>query len=346
MTDAATISRSVDLMTLVNTQLRKSGNTEGGEYSGPCPFCGGNDRFSVQPNHPEGGRWYCRGFGDNKWHSPFDYVMRRDDIPFKEALMILGGDTNHSIPKQRQNAPGQAIDKRVIVRTCDSPEWQEQAIEIVSKGIADLWSSDGDRARAYLHKRGLTEKTIKLWDLGFIPEPRPGIAKGILIPCFEGGFGAGNIKYLRIRTSSQVKNEKWRQVSGSRSWLYGGFTYSRGAIAYLLESNFDVMLANQIGASGVGYAGIAAGDRMVIEFAKYFTTVDDLIIIPDNDEAGIRGATTRAKSSRYWHIANTAPEGSDLTGYYLASGNDDLTVSAWLGEQSNLIIKEGDQAHG
>ncbi|MBV9711108.1 MAG: hypothetical protein JO011_09365, partial [Ktedonobacteraceae bacterium] len=33
-----------------NTSLRRVASTHGGEYAGPCPFCGGTDRFRVWPD--------------------------------------------------------------------------------------------------------------------------------------------------------------------------------------------------------------------------------------------------------------------------------------------------------
>src|SRR5436305_15259018 len=53
--------RSMNLLDLVtrDTRLRRMASTHGGEYAGPCPFCGGRDRFRVWPNmaHP---RYWCR----------------------------------------------------------------------------------------------------------------------------------------------------------------------------------------------------------------------------------------------------------------------------------------------
>ena len=72
-----------------DTQLRKVATTKGGEYAGPCPFCGGEDRFHVQPEHADGGRWYCRGCGEDRWHDVIDYIMRRDNISFPEAVRKL-----------------------------------------------------------------------------------------------------------------------------------------------------------------------------------------------------------------------------------------------------------------
>ena len=67
MIDTLDLKRSVDLLSLVgrDTRLKKQAGTRGGEYAGPCPFCGGRDRFRVQP---EKGLWWCRNCSpDSHW---------------------------------------------------------------------------------------------------------------------------------------------------------------------------------------------------------------------------------------------------------------------------------------
>ena len=45
------LKRKVNLLSLIgsNVSLHKVARTGGGEYAGPCPFCGGTNRFRVQP---------------------------------------------------------------------------------------------------------------------------------------------------------------------------------------------------------------------------------------------------------------------------------------------------------
>lgn len=81
---------AIDLLDLIgaDTRLKKVANTRGGEYAGACPFCGGKDRMRVQP---EKAQWWCRQCSPNEhWQSAADYVMRRDNVPFKEAMSRLG----------------------------------------------------------------------------------------------------------------------------------------------------------------------------------------------------------------------------------------------------------------
>ncbi len=70
----------MDLLSLIghDTPLKKIASTGGGEWTGPCPFCGGRDRFRVQP---ERGRWWCRQCSeDDRWGDAIAYLRRRDGI--------------------------------------------------------------------------------------------------------------------------------------------------------------------------------------------------------------------------------------------------------------------------
>jgi len=88
--DTVALKRRTDLLDLIgrDTRLRKVASTAGGEYAGPCPFCGGRDRFRVQP---EQGRWWCRRCGDGaRWEDAIAYVRKRDGVDFVEAGRLLG----------------------------------------------------------------------------------------------------------------------------------------------------------------------------------------------------------------------------------------------------------------
>jgi DNA primase len=67
-------------------RLKKIATTRDGEFAGPCPFCGGRDRFRVQPQE---GLWFCRQCSpDGRWQDAIAFVMRRDGVLFAEDLTI------------------------------------------------------------------------------------------------------------------------------------------------------------------------------------------------------------------------------------------------------------------
>ena len=237
-------------------------------------------------------------------------------------------------------------DKKLDERGCDRNEWQVTASEFVAWSVDNLWNDQGEAARKYLNERGLNDETITRWMIGFSPhnktllpdrwgmprETTMNISRSIVIPYFEDGHGVGKIQKIGLKPGVG----KPYSITGSREWLYGGFTYKRGNIAYLLESNFDVMLADQIGAN-VGYAGLPAASKIKPCYRKYFATVLDLIVLPDNDDKfqGINGAIEKCKAHKNWFVADFVPAGSDLTDYWREVGDE--KASEWLGNQANVI---------
>jgi len=69
--------------------LKRVSSSGGGEYAGPCPFCGGTDRFRCWPTK---GRAWCRQCG---WKGDAIQLLRdRDGLSFFEARRQLGLSTD------------------------------------------------------------------------------------------------------------------------------------------------------------------------------------------------------------------------------------------------------------
>src|SRR5437764_6759257 len=96
--------RAMNLLELLtrDTRLRRMASTRGGEYAGPCPFCGGRDRFRVQP---EQGLWWCRSCSGDRWQDAIAYVQKRDGATFAEACAILGGERRQASRPRRAAQP-------------------------------------------------------------------------------------------------------------------------------------------------------------------------------------------------------------------------------------------------
>jgi DNA primase len=68
------------------TPLRWVADTRGGEYAGPCPWCGGRDRFRVWPEADKPGYW-CRQCG--KHGDAIQYLRDRHGLSYPEACERL-----------------------------------------------------------------------------------------------------------------------------------------------------------------------------------------------------------------------------------------------------------------
>lgn len=147
-----------------HVQLRKVATTKGGEWQGPCPGCGGDDRFHVWPeNGKEGeGSYWCRQC--EKTGDAIQFLRDFEGLSFQEACARLGRDlpTNHDLktPKEPQRNIWQPEDK------VDAPDlWKEKAWKFVTWAFDQIW--DHPEILTYLAKRGISEEIIRRFGLGW-----------------------------------------------------------------------------------------------------------------------------------------------------------------------------------
>jgi len=77
----------MSLFTLCEEDVRLTcvSSTNGGEYAGPCPGCGGRDRFRVWPAL---GRFWCRQC--NKKGDTITYLIEFRKVTFRVAAHLVG----------------------------------------------------------------------------------------------------------------------------------------------------------------------------------------------------------------------------------------------------------------
>lgn len=326
-----------------DTTLRKSASTGGGEWAGPCPFCGGHDRFRVQPNASKGERWYCRQCGEGKWHDVYDYVMKRDNVKFPQAKRMVDGEAQDWKPIKitAAVAPKPQLEY-------DPEVWRHRAEEYIKWCAVNLLDPMGDETSEWLHGRGITEAVCEMAKLGYNPKDirdkpeRWGFPKnhepiylshGLQIPCWD----SAGVHGIKIRRGEPDAHPKYISVKGSGVWMYGAWTLESQDQAYtskrliyhdypstglLFESELDALTGLSTG-YGMGYLALPAGQHMHEHFGYILKMVENVVIVPDNDEAGLAHAE-RLSIIPDFMAAPPAPEGKDLTEYYQRAGKDAL----------------------
>lgn len=145
--------------------LKKVSGTNGGEWQGPCPACGGTDRFHVWPVQNDGnGAYWCRGCekaGDN-----IQFLRDFEGMSFRAACAYLNvsipdrPETGGSIPKQREK-PEFKPDQHVA----PADLWQEKAGKFVD------WSQNSLQKNAeaiqWLSDRGISARAADDYRLGW-----------------------------------------------------------------------------------------------------------------------------------------------------------------------------------
>lgn len=150
-----------------HVQLKKVATTKGGEWQGPCPGCGGTDRFHVWPekNDGEGSYWcrQCEKSGDG-----IQFLRDFEGLSFHESCARLGKNMPQ---KPDLTTPHQRPADRYTPQVKDGPNhiWQEKAWGFVN------WCFENDErsifdypdVTAYLARRGISGRIIGRYGLGW-----------------------------------------------------------------------------------------------------------------------------------------------------------------------------------
>ena len=352
--DTAALKQRIDLLALLgrDTRLRKVASTAGGEWAGPCPFCGGRDRFRVQPFL---GVWWCRQCGGQRWGDAIDYLIRRDGVSFVDACRQLGASESELDAGRPRAERAERVAKRLglqranDVRLADdrevSSDWQAAASLFVEHAERSLRSAEGDRARVYLRQRGLRDHTLRVWRLGFQPRyglyapvedwgldgQRVYLPRGIVLPWMVDG----RVGHLQVRTSSHDPQQRYLSVRGGHPWLFGSDTLVPNAPAILLEGVLDTLLVWQEAGDLLGAASLGSCRKLPSPRAlRVLERARPLFEAYDADVEGEAGAQrlyqvlsqTQTPTPTQCLIRLRPPVGKDPTGFAQRGGS----VRAWL----------------
>jgi DNA primase len=322
MIDIAQIHQMTDLLTLIghDTTLKRVASTKGGEYAGPCPFCGGHDRFRVWPSSDRPG-WWCRQCERNG--DAIAYVMQRDALDFRAACERLGV----SMPGKPRPRPAVHPDSN----GAPSGTWQGRGRDFVAYCQGRLWGGAGAKALAWLQGRGLHAETIHYFGLGYNPariddEPqrwgleggkKVWLPRGVVIPCEV----AGVLWYVKIR---RPEGGRWKyvQARGSRTALFGADDLgNENRLLLLCEGEFDAMLAKQEVGDLVDVAALCGASKGIpARWLPYLIPHPRVLVAYDGDDAGREGAKKLAAQSKRIVKIDLA-DGGDLTDFYTSGGD-------------------------
>lgn len=126
----------------------------GHELVGPCPSCGGRDRFGVNLRK---GVIYCRKC-DAKGGN-IDLVMLTMGMEFKAALEWLVGPSQEISPEERRKREKRAEQNRLVNEARAARE-REDAIRMAREIWADGKPAEGTAVREYLSRRGIAPELL------------------------------------------------------------------------------------------------------------------------------------------------------------------------------------------
>ncbi len=312
MTVIDEVKQKVDIVEVIGqyVQLTKSGRT----MRAPCPF-----HSEKKPSffvYPDQQTWHCFG-ACNTGGDVFSFIMKKEGIDFGDALRLLAEKTGVVIPSQAKNeAETQAQDKILQINQAAAQYFHHLLLN----------SPAAEKARRYLGERGVNEKTISDFQLGYsLPgweflkhylaergyTERDMLEAGLIIqaenknqthdrfrdkvmfPIMDDrgratGFGA------RVLDNSSPKyiNSPQTRVFDKSGSLYG-IHLAKTAIrqkdlAVLVEGYMDVIIAHQYGfANVIAPMGVAITERQINQIKKM---THSLALALDPDAAGEEAA--------------------------------------------------------
>lgn len=278
------LKTTVDIIEVAQlyTSLQKISRSS--EYAGPCPLCGGRDRF-----HVKDARFYCRQCYP-RGGDVIDLVMLVENLPFPDACRVLSGNSFSLFerPEQadvsiHQQAEGEAawLDKK----------YQSSARRTIGATRALLSSTQGRAGQAYLHNRGLIPETWNIYKLGFGQTFHPVHREqqpAIFIPWFSPDGQQIMAIQHRFIDPSLEKQERYSLKPGSSPLLFGLHALTPAETLIIVEGEFNCMALHQEGyqAVSVGSESNRATRGRIELISDYLPSYDHLFIWFDQPEFG------------------------------------------------------------
>lgn len=324
---------------------RKASTANGGEYHGPCPICGGTDRFHIWPAQGDHGTFWCRSCGLRG--DAIEYLMKIEGIPFREACKEVGKalpeNDEYQTPRFRRTSSAETFQPRVTASPADL--WIQHAEKLVDWAHQQLLANP--EQLAWCAARGLDLAGVKTYRLGWNPgekgkdlyrareawgletvikdngKPKKlWLPIGLVIPYYR----AGALHRVRIRRPEGEPRYYLVPGSGTSPMLLGGT-----AKAYVIvESELDAILIHHLAGDLVGV--ISQGNSTAkpdTGTAIALQSAIAILITLDSDDAGMTASVWWKKQypqAERWPV----PAGKDPGEAYKAGVDLRVWVTAGL----------------
>lgn len=150
------------------------------------------------------------------------------------------------------------------------------------EALVDYLWIEGKKNRDYWYRRCLTDETIDRYRLGYFDE-------WYSIPVYMNG------EFRNFQLRRDIPEKKIRPwYRGVGPLIYNSAILKFVDRIFITEGPVDAILLNQLGYPAISHTGGANGWRD--EWFIYFTSINNIVYIADNDKAGVAGAGMVAKS--------------------------------------------------
>jgi hypothetical protein len=261
---------------------------------GPCPQCGGHDRFGVNIKKQ---LWNCRGCG--KGGDVIALVQFLDDCDFREAVECLTGE----------RAPQREIKHLAPERPRDDDERNKRIAAAILKGIVPLLGTPGE---AYLRniRKINTDAIVDVLErddaIGWNPQVFFRSPGHLLDGKYIGAIIATMTDAVTAEPTGAI-SRTYLDPEGHKLGKAKTLGSPRGIVR--LSADEDVLeglhIAEGIETALTGMANFslrpmwASGDRMLMSSFPVLSGIEALTIIADNDRSGDGEKAARKAESRW-----------------------------------------------
>jgi DNA primase len=311
------VKQQADIVRVVGdyVRLKKTGK----DFSGLCPFHQEKTpSFTVSPIKQI---FYC--FGCGKGGDVFNFVMEIEKSPFPEAVRTVAEKCGIAIPRPKERSPEE---RKETQQRAMLLEMHREAQAFFTKQISG--TLEGKAARAYLEDRGIDNKTIDRFGIGYAPSdgdallrlfkqkyPEKPLTESGLI---SRGEESGRLfDRFRRRITFPIANDSGKIVAfGCRAlgddqpkYLNSPETpiYSKSNVLYHLDrakealrrSDFAVLVEGYMDAIAVARAGISnvvasCGTSLAEPQIKLLSRFTKRVIVNYDPDAAGQAATERS----------------------------------------------------
>lgn len=314
---AEKVKQQADIVRVVSdyVRLKKTGK----DFSGLCPFHQEKTpSFTVSPIKQI---FYC--FGCGKGGDVFNFVMEVEKSPFPEAVRSVAEKCGIAIPRTKERSPEE---RKETQQRAMLLEMHREAQAFFSKQV--FGTAEGKVARAYLEDRGIDNKTLERFGIGYAPSdgdallrllkqkyPEKSLSESGLI---SRGEESGRLfDRFRRRITFPIANDSGKIVAfGCRAlgdeqpkYLNSPETpiYSKSNVLYHLDrakealrrSDFAILVEGYMDAIAVARAGVSnvvasCGTSLAEPQIKLLSRFTKRVIVNYDPDAAGQAATERS----------------------------------------------------
>ncbi len=310
------IRSRLDIVELIESYipLKKAG----ANYKANCPFH--KEKTPSFVVNPAKQIYHC--FGCHRGGDIFSFVMEWEQITFPEAIQRLADRCGYTLT-------GQSSDEAPIKKS--KKDRLYDCLSTAASLFHYILCNDkrGQHAMEYLQRRGISEDTINLWRLGFIPSgsglirhnlQKKGFSEEEMLKCglIKKDERTGALKdrffnRLMFPICDQqnrvvafggrvLDNSEPKYINSPETSLYRkskvlyGFSHARESIrndksVLIVEGYFDVIQLHQSGVTrAVAPCGTALTEEQLTFLKRY---VEQMVLAFDSDQAGINAVVRK-----------------------------------------------------